>query len=95
MKHFGENLAEAFRSFTQFYQDEFIEAMVTIAKKSRATRKLIAQMMAGDINYLIWKQQFKREFVKILGELIFNFGFVEKREEIANLVRWSLCHLSH
>jgi len=95
MKHFGENLAEAFRSFTQFYQDEFIETMVSMTKKSRAMRKFIAQMIAGDINYLSWKQQFKREFVKILGDLIFNFGFVDKREEIADLIRWYWRHLSH
>lgn len=95
MKHFGENLLEASQSFEYFYKAEFIETLVALAEKSQAMKKILSEMMAGDINYLTWKRRFKEEFFKILGDFIFNVGMVTKGEVITNLVTWYLRYLRH
>jgi len=87
MKHFGENLVKACQTFEYFYQAEFLETMVTMAEKSKPIRKILSEMVAGDIDYLSWKCRFRRNFFKILVDFIFNSDFATKKEVINNLFK--------
>ena len=87
MKHFGKNLVKAGQTFDYFYQAEFLETMVTMAEKSKPIRKILSEMVAGDIDYLSWKCRFRRKFFKILVDFIFNADFATKKEIITNLVK--------
>ena len=87
MKHFGKNLVKAGQTFDYFYQAEFLETMVTMAEKSKPIRKILSEMVAGDIDYLSWKCRFRRNFVEILVDFSFNSDFSTKKEVINNLFK--------
>jgi len=87
MKHFGENLLKASQTFEYFYQTELIETMIALAGKSKPIRKMLSEMVAGNLNYLIWKSRLRKEFFKILNDFIFNADIKIKQEVITNLVK--------
>ena len=87
MKHFGNNLIKASRVFEYFYITEFIETMVAVAEKSKPIRKILSEMVAGDINYLTWKGRFREKFIRILGDFILSADFAAKKEVITNLIK--------
>ena len=65
MKHFGKNLVKAEKISKYFYQAEFLETMVTLAEKSKAIRKILSEMVAGNIDYLRLKGGFRKAFLKL------------------------------
>ncbi|MBW2005441.1 MAG: geranylgeranyl reductase family protein [Deltaproteobacteria bacterium] len=89
MKHFGENLVKAGQTFEYFYQAELIETMVVLAEKSKPIREILSEMIAGNINYLSWKSRFRKDFLKILANFIFNTDITTKQEIVTNLVKLS------
>lgn len=88
MEHFGENLLEASQDFEYFYRTEFIETMIALAERSKPLQSILSEMVAGDINYLTWKTRFRKSFLRLLGDFIFNFEAATRKEVITNLVRW-------
>jgi geranylgeranyl reductase family protein len=87
VKHFGKNLVKASQTFEYFYQTELIETMIALAEKSKPIRKMLSEMVAGNLNYLIWKSRFRKEFFNILNDFIFNTDFKIKKELITNLAK--------
>ena len=92
MKHFGKNLFKASQTFEYFYQAELIETMIALAEKSKPIRKMLSEMVDGNLNYLIWKSRFRKEFFKILNDFIFNADITIKQEVITNLIKLSPKH---
>lgn len=87
MRYFGENLAKAFQGYHYFYQAEFIESMIQMAKESPAVRQIISHMMSGTLDYVNWKERFRKEFHTIISDFVFKANRTNKREVIANLMR--------
>lgn len=69
MEGIGGVLLEATRSYQYLYRDEFIGTMVALVEKSRAMRRIISEMMAGDINYVSYKWRFARNLMGFLSML--------------------------
>jgi flavin-dependent dehydrogenase len=88
MEHFGENLLEASQDFEYFYRAEFIETMIALAERSKPLQRILSEMIAGDINYLTWKTRFRKSFLRVLGDFIFNFEAATRKEVVTNLIRW-------
>ncbi len=87
MKHFGKNLVKAGQIFDYFYQAEFLETMVTMAEKSKAIRKILSEMVAGNIDYLSLKGRFRKDFFKVLYDFISDSDLATKKERISHLVK--------
>jgi geranylgeranyl reductase family protein len=87
MKHFGENLAKALQGLIYFYQPEFIEIMIQMAKESLSVRRIISGMMSGSLDYLSWKGVLRKGLYKIMSDFIINADLVGKHEVITNLVK--------
>jgi len=89
MKHFGENLAKALQGLKYFYQPEFIEVMIQIAKESLSVRRIISDMMSGSLDYLSWKGALRKGLYPIMRDFIFNADLASKHEVITNLFKLS------
>jgi len=89
MKHFGENLVKALQSLEYFYQPEFTEVMIQMAKDSLSVRRIMSDMMSGSLDYVNWKKTLKKELHTILSDFFLNAGLKSKRDLIANLFRLS------
>ncbi len=87
MKHFGKNLVKACQIFDYFYQAEFLETMVTMAEKSKAIRRILSEMVAGNIDYLSLKGRFRKDFFKILYDFISDSDLATKKEGISKLFK--------
>jgi len=92
MKHFGENLIKALQGLKYFYQPEFIEVMVQMAKESLSVRRIISDMMSGSLNYLSWKEALRKGLYQIMRDFIFNADLASKHEVITNLFKMSPKH---
>jgi geranylgeranyl reductase family protein len=92
MKYFGENLAKALQNFKYFYQPEFIEVMIQVAKESLWVRRIISDMMSGSLDYLSWKGALRKGWYKIMSDFIFNADLASKHEVITNLFKLSPKH---
>jgi len=92
MKHFGENLIKALQSLKYFYQPEFIEVIVQMAKESLSVRRIISDMMSGSLNYLSWKEALRKGLYQIMRDFIFNADLASKHEVITNLFKMSPKH---
>ncbi|HUV59499.1 MAG TPA: NAD(P)/FAD-dependent oxidoreductase [Desulfatiglandales bacterium] len=87
MKHFGENLVKALQIFEYFYQAEFIEVMIQMAKESLSVCRIIADMISGSLDYLSWKGALRKGLYKIMSDFIFNADLASKHEVITNLFK--------
>ena len=87
MKHFGENLVKALQSLKYFYQPEFIEVMIQMAKESLSVRRIISDMMSGSLDYLSWKGVLRKGLYKIMSDFIINADLARKHEVITNLFK--------
>jgi geranylgeranyl reductase family protein len=87
MKHFGENLAKALQGLKYFYQPEFIEVMIQMAKESLSVCRIISDMMSGSLDYLSWKGALRKGLYKIMSDFIFNADLASKHEVITNLFK--------
>jgi len=87
MKHFGENLVKAFQGLKYFYQPEFIEVMIQMAKESLLVRRIISDMMSGRLDYLSWKGALRKGLHTIMSDFIFNADLASKHEVITNLFK--------
>ncbi|MFO8163463.1 MAG: geranylgeranyl reductase family protein [Thermodesulfobacteriota bacterium] len=87
MKYFGENLVRALQGYQYFYQAEFIETMIQMAKESPSVRQIISYMISGKLNYLNWKEKFRNELYIIMSDFISSANRTNKKEMIANLIR--------
>jgi len=85
-KHFGKNLARASQGFDYFYQAGFIETMAALAEESQSIRKILSEMIVGNLDYVSWKSRLRRSFFKILADFMFNCDLATKKEVITNLV---------
>jgi len=92
MKHFGENLVKALQGLKYFYQPEFIEVMIQMAKESLSVRRIISGMMSGSLDYLSWKGVLRKGLYKIMSDFIINADLARKHEVITNLVKLSPRH---
>jgi len=92
MKHFGQNLIKALQGLKYFYQPEFIEVMVQMAKESLSVRRIISDMMSGSLNYLSWKEALRKGLYQIMRDFIFNADLASKHEVITNLFKMSPKH---
>ncbi len=89
MKHFGENLAKALQGLKYFYQPEFIEVMIQMAKESLLVRRIISDMMSGSLDYLSWKGALRKALYTIMSDFIFNADLASMHEVITNLFKLS------
>ena len=87
MKYFGKNLVKALQGLKYFYQTEFIEAMIQMAKESLIVRRIISDMMSGSLDYLSWKGSLRKGLYKIMSDLVFNANLASKHEVITNLFK--------
>jgi len=87
MKYFGENLVKALQGLKYFYQPEFIEVMIQMAKESLSVRRIVSDMMSGSLDYLSWKGALRKGLYKIMSDFIFNADLASKHEVIANLFK--------
>jgi len=87
MKHFGENLVKALQGLTYFYQPEFIEVMIQMAKESLSVRRIISDMMTGSLDYVSWKGALRKGLHTIMRDFIFNADLESKHEVITNLFK--------
>jgi len=87
MKYFGENLVKALQDLKYFYQPEFTEAMIQMAKESLSVRRIISDMMSGSLDYLSWKGALKKGVHAIMSDFIFNADLASKHEVITNLFK--------
>jgi len=92
MKHFGENLVKASQVFQYFYQAEFIEVMIQIAKESLSVRRIISDMMSGSLDYLSWKGELRKGLHTIMSDFIFKADLASKHEVITSLFKLSPKH---
>jgi len=92
MKHFGENLAKASQVFKYFYQPEFIEVMIQMAKESLLVRRIISDMMSGSLDYVSWKGALRKGLHTIMSDFIFNADLASKHEVITNLFKLTPKH---
>ena len=95
MKNFGENLVKALQGFNYFYQPEFIEVMIQMAKESLSVRRIISDMMSGSLDYLSWKGALRKGFHTIMSDFIFNADLASKHEVLTNLFKLSSKHYKH
>lgn len=89
MKHFGENLVRALQSLKYFYQPEFIEVMIQMAKESLSVRRIISDMMSGGLDYGNWKGALRKGMYAIMSDFIFNADLASKYEVVTNLIKFS------
>ena len=87
MKHFGENLVKALQGLNYFYQPEFIEVMIQMAKESLSVRRIISDMMTGSLDYVSWKGALRKGLHTIMRDFIFNADLASKHEVITNLFK--------
>jgi len=87
MKHFGENLVKALLGLKYFYQPEFIEVMIQMAKGSLSVCRIISDMMSGSLDYLSWKGVLRKGLHAIMSDFIFNADLASKHEVITNLFK--------
>jgi len=87
MKYFGENLVKALQDLKYFYQPEFIEAMIQMAKESLSVRRIISDMISGSLDYLRWKGALRKGLHTIMRDFIFNADLESKHEVITNLFK--------
>ena len=92
MKHFGENLVKALQSIKYFYQPEFTEVMIQVAKESLSVRRIISDMMSGSLDYVNWKGALRKELYAIMSDFIFNSDLASKHKAITNLFKLSSKH---
>jgi len=62
-------LLEASRSYQYLYRTEFIDSMVALVQKSKAMRRIVSDMMAGDIKYISYRWRFARRVIGFLSML--------------------------
>jgi flavin-dependent dehydrogenase len=84
--NFGKNLAKASQGFDYFYHAGFVETMGALAEESQSIRKILSEMIVGNLDYASWKSSLRRSFFKILADFMFNCDLATKREVITNLV---------
>lgn len=84
MKHFGQNLSRALQGRKCFYQPEFIEVIVQMAKESLFMRRIVSDMMSGSLDYLSWKEELRKGLYKIMSDVIFNPDLASKCEVLTN-----------
>jgi hypothetical protein len=87
MKHFGENIVKALQGLKYFYQPEFIEVMIQMAKESLSVRRIISDMMSGSLDYLSWKGVLRKGLYTIMSDFIINADLARKHEVITNLFK--------
>lgn len=92
MKYFGDNLVKASQVFKYFYQAEFIEVMIQMAKESLSIRRIISDMMSGSLDYLSWKGALRKGLHTIMSDFIFKADLASKHEVITNLFKLSPKH---
>jgi len=95
MKHFGANLVKALQGYKYFYQAEFIDVMIHMAKESLSVQRIISDMISGRLDYLSWKGAFRKKLHTIMSDFIFNPDLASKQEVITNLVKLSPKHYRH
>ena len=89
MKYFGHNLVNALESLDYFYQPEFLEVMIQLAKESPPVCRIISDMMTGNLDYGNWKGAVKKELHTILSDFFLHASLKSKRDVLANLFRLS------
>jgi geranylgeranyl reductase family protein len=67
----GGILLEASRSYQYLYRDEFIVTMVALVEKSKTMRRIVSDMMAGDIKYVSYRWRLARHVIGFLSMLRF------------------------
>jgi geranylgeranyl reductase family protein len=90
---FGSNLIKASQDFHYVYQPEFLEAMTAMAARSAPVRRIVCEMIEGDLNYLTWKGRFRSKLVRIAADFILKSDMLTKREVMGDLLKLSLPRL--